>query len=118
MAAFVDSDECFLMCRRFGWLNSRVLLYRQAELADLEETLLEMHKEDIAYRDGITLKSKKEDDERLDIEDSQYSRKTLINKIDTKLTEYREFSLLVLSPTLNVKTKEVLEANILAFVNR
>lgn len=106
------------MCRRFGWLNSRVLLYRQAELAELEETLLAMDKEDNAYRDGITLKSKKEDDERVDIEDSQYSRQTLINKIDTKLKEYSEFSLLVHSPILNVKTKKVLDADILAFINR
>lgn len=106
------------MCRRFGWLNSRVLLYRQAELAELEETLLEMDKEDLAYRDGITLKSKKEDDERVDIEDSQHTRHTLINKIDTKLKEYREFSLLVLSPIMNVKTKKVLDADILAFINR
>ena len=106
LAAFIDSDDCFLMCRRFGWLNSRVLLYRQAELADLEETLLAMDKEDNEYRDGITLKSQKEDDERVDIKDSQHSRKTLINKIDTKLKEYREFSLLVLSPTLNPKNEE------------
>lgn len=107
LAAFINSDQCFLMCRRFGWLNSRVLLYRQAELAELEETLLAMDKEDISYRDGITLKSKKEDDERVDIEDPQYSRETLINKIDTKLEKYREFSLLVLfPPILNVKENE------------
>lgn len=105
------------MCRRFGWLNSRVLLYRQAELADLEETLLEMDKEDNAYRDGITLKSKKEDDERVDIEEP-HTRKTLINQIDTKLKEYREFALLVLFPGLNVQTNKVLETDILAFVNR
>lgn len=65
-----------------------------------------MDKEDNEYRDGITLKSQKEDDERVDIKDSQHSRKTLINKIDTKLKEYREFSLLVLSPTLNPKNEE------------
>lgn len=106
------------MCRRFGWLNSRVLLYRQAELAELEETLLTMDNDDIAYKGGITLKSKKEDDERVDIEDSQYSRETLINKIDTKLEKYCEFFLLVLSPILNVKTKKVLDADILAFINR
>lgn len=79
------------MCRRFGWLNSRVLLYRQDELAKLEETLLYMDEEDITYKGGLTLKSRKEDDDREDIEE-QYSRKTLINQIDTKLKEYREFS--------------------------
>lgn len=79
------------MCRRFGWLNSRVLLYRQDELAKLEETLIEMDDEDITYKGGLTLKSRKEDDDREDIEE-QYSRKTLINQIDKKLKEYREFS--------------------------
>lgn len=93
------------MCRRFGWLNSRVLLYRQAELAEYEEKLLDMDDEDITYREGITLKSRKEDDDRVDIEE-QYTRKTLINQIDTKLKEYREFSLIVLFPALNLKTKK------------
>lgn len=91
LAAFIDSDENFLMCRRFGWLNSRVLLYRQDELAKLEETLIDMDDEDITYKGGLTLKSRKEDDDREDIEE-QYSRSTLINQIDTKLKEYREFS--------------------------
>lgn len=79
------------MCRRFGWLNSRVLLYRQDELAQLEETLIDMDDEDNTYKDGLTLKSRREDDIRKDIEE-QHSRKTLINEIDTKLKEYREFS--------------------------
>lgn len=79
------------MCRRFGWLNSRVLLYRQDELAKLEETLIDMDDEDITYKGGLTLKSRKEDDDREDIEE-QYSRSTLINQIDTKLKEYCEFS--------------------------
>lgn len=93
------------MCRRFGWLNSRVLLYRQAELAELEETLLEMDKEDITYRDGITLKSKKEDEERVDIEE-QHTRQTLINKIDTKLKEYREFFFAGSFPYLEYENNE------------
>lgn len=106
LAAFINSDESFLMCRSFGWLNSRVLLYRQAELVEYEERLLDMDEDDITYREGITLKSKKEDDDRVGIEE-QYTRKTLINQIDSKLKEYRKFSLLVLSPALNVKENSV-----------
>lgn len=94
------------MCRSFGWLNSRVLLYRQAELVEYEERLLDMDVDDITYREGITLKSKKEDDDRVGIEE-QYTRKTLINQIDSKLKEYRKFSLLVLFPALNVKENSV-----------
>ena len=96
------------MCRRFGWLNSRVLLYRQDELAQLEETLIDMDDEDITYKGGLTLQSRKEDDDREDIEE-QYSRKTLINQIDTKLKEYREFSPLYhrhFFLPLNVKAKK------------
>ncbi|MCJ1349443.1 hypothetical protein MMC31_007683, partial [Peltigera leucophlebia] len=89
LAAFIDSDESFLMCRRFGWLNSRVLLYRQDELVKLEETLIAMDDDDTAYDGGKTLKSREEDDGRKDIEE-QVSRKTLINQIDTKLKEYHE----------------------------
>lgn len=105
------------MCRRFGWLHSRVLLYRQAELAEYEEKLLDMDEEDITYREGKTLKSRKDDDGRVGIEE-QYTRKTLINEVDTKLKEYREFSLLDLFPTLNVKTEKVLQTNVLAFIYR
>ena len=95
------------MSRRFGWLNSRVLLYRQDELAKLEETLIDMDGEDISYKGGLALKSRREDDDRRDVEE-QYSRRMLINQIDTKLKEYREFSLPHYHhflPALNVKAK-------------
>lgn len=104
------------MCRRFGWLNSRVLLYRQDELAKLEETLIEMDDEDITYKGGLTLKSRKEDDDREDIEE-QYSRKTLINQIDEKLKEYREFS----PPyhrRFECESKKVRKTDISAFIYR
>lgn len=39
MAAFLDSDENFTMYRRFGWIQSRLLLSKQNELASLEKDL-------------------------------------------------------------------------------
>ncbi|MCJ1267159.1 hypothetical protein MMC22_007044 [Lobaria immixta] len=86
LAAFMDSDSNFLMCRRFGFLHSRVLLYRQDELTDLENKLIDM---DGLDKDELplALRSRKIDDERNDIEE-QYTRKTLINTIDQKLKEY------------------------------
>lgn len=39
MAAFLDSDENFMMYRRFGWIQSRLLLSKQNELASLEKDL-------------------------------------------------------------------------------
>lgn len=39
LAAFNDSSECFMLYRRFGYLQSRVLLDRQDEMRLLEEEL-------------------------------------------------------------------------------
>jgi hypothetical protein len=39
LAAFLDSDEGFAVYRRFGYLQSRILLYKQEELRILEEKL-------------------------------------------------------------------------------
>ena len=74
------------MCRKFGWLRGRVLLNRQDELNVLERQLLAMDDED---KDDcpLALKSRKVDDSREDI-DEEFSRKTLINKIDDKLEKY------------------------------
>jgi hypothetical protein len=39
LAAFLDSDECFSIYRRFGFLQSRLLLDKQDKLGQLEDTL-------------------------------------------------------------------------------
>ena len=83
LAAFIDSDENFLMCRRFGFLHSRVLLYRQDELTKLEKNLIAMDEEDNEIY-PLALLSRKTDDAR----DEEFSRKSLINTIDKKLKEY------------------------------
>lgn len=87
LAAFLDCDENFLMCRRFGFLHSRVLLYRQDELSYLENKLIGMDDEDKVDL-PTALKSRKVDEDRVDIEEEQYTRKYLINTIDQKLKEY------------------------------
>ena len=74
------------MCRRFGFLHSRVLLYRQDELSKLERTLLKMDEEDKETY-PLALQSRKTDEARDDVPE-EYSRMTLINKIDDKLKEY------------------------------
>lgn len=45
LAAFLDSDEGFAIYRRFGYLQSRLLLDRQEELRSLELKLERMEKE-------------------------------------------------------------------------
>lgn len=44
LAAFLDSDEGFAVYRRFGYLQSRILLQKQDELRSLEEELKETEK--------------------------------------------------------------------------
>ncbi|KAF2675673.1 hypothetical protein K458DRAFT_411061 [Lentithecium fluviatile CBS 122367] len=54
LAAFLDSDEGFAVYRRFGYLQSRILLYKQEELRVLEEKL-KCNEEKIANDDEDAL---------------------------------------------------------------
>ena len=77
----MTTDENFLMCRSYGFLHNRVLLYRQDELSQLETQLIAMDDED-RIPCPQRLQSRKTDESMDD------SRKTLIQKIDAKLGEY------------------------------
>lgn len=82
LAALLNTDENFLMCRRFGFLQQRVLLYRQDELRDLEDQLIRLDDED-REENPKALQSRKLDDAR----EGSY-RRGLIQLIDDKLEEY------------------------------
>lgn len=81
MAAFINSDPSFLMCRRFGFLHTRVLLYRQDELAQLEQQLVELDVDDADNNPKVLIS--RELDEQQDS-----TRKDLIFGIDEKLKQY------------------------------
>lgn len=98
LAAFVNSDENFLVARKYGFLRSRVLLYRQDELSVLENDLIALDADDEEKR-PLALQSRKHD-EQTD-KDPVYSRKVLIQKIDDKLKEYGK-------PTSHTTWNEVL----------
>ncbi|CAI6331467.1 unnamed protein product [Periconia digitata] len=83
LAAFMNSDENFLICRQYGNLHNRVLLYRQDELRELESELFEMDKKALAT-DELQLGSRTRE-ERCSPE-----RRGLINRIDEKLREYND----------------------------
>jgi len=87
LAAFINSDPNFLMCRRFGFLHTRVLLYRQDELAQLENDLVSLDAEDEQIAPKALI-SRKLDEARQDS-----PRKALIQGIDEKLKEYGKTSL-------------------------
>lgn len=71
------------MCRRFGF-HTRVLLYRQDELRELEDQLVRLDAEDADCEDPI-LASRVLDD----VQEGSF-RKGLIQEIDDKLKEYDE----------------------------
>ncbi|KAI4132139.1 MAG: hypothetical protein LQ338_000893 [Usnochroma carphineum] len=87
LAAFMSSDPNFLMCRRFAFLHSRVLLHRQDQLAEMEKQLLGMDDEDCEL-DELALQSRRRDDQRPE----EPSRTSLIDKIDNKLKDYDDLT--------------------------
>lgn len=85
LAAFVNSNQNLLITRKFGYLRSRVLLYRQDELSVLERQLIMLDDDDSEKRQ-LALHSRKHDE--CTDKDPIYSRKVLIQKIDDKLKQY------------------------------
>ena len=79
----MNSSDNFLMCRRFAFLHSRVLLHHQDQLAEMEKALVAMDDEDQEL-DHLSLQSRRRDDQRPE----EPSRKSLMTKIDNKLKDY------------------------------
>ncbi|KAL8745305.1 MAG: hypothetical protein Q9190_002539, partial [Brigantiaea leucoxantha] len=92
-AAFADSDECFMIYRRFGYIHSRLLLRRQDELRELEETLHDTDLRD--NKDGtrqIFLRSRKRD-ERQNDNSGRETRASLLDRIEEKTMRYGQLLL-------------------------
>ena len=85
MTAFINSDDSFLIARKYGFLRTRLLLYHQDELSVLEKGLLALDDDDKKDR-KLALQSRKHDEETDD--DPEDSRKALMRKIADKLKEY------------------------------
>ena len=86
LAAFINSDENFTIARKYGYLRTRVLLYRQDELSVLEKKLIALDDDDKENGRQLALRSRKNDEET--DKDPVYSRKALMQRIDDKLKEY------------------------------
>lgn len=89
VAAFLDSDENFMIYRRFGFLYSRVLLQKQDELRELEETLDEMDQRDSRESDQsrLALQSRAKDEKRTVVPGHQ-TRQELLRSTEGKLYDY------------------------------
>jgi len=82
-AAFLNSDENFLVARRYGLMHTRIMLYRQAELAKLEQALFDLDRED-AQDEDRALRGVK----FVERGDRGEDRVELIDKIEEKLKQY------------------------------
>ncbi|KAI9892929.1 MAG: hypothetical protein M1814_000813 [Vezdaea aestivalis] len=85
LAQFLSSADNVLICRKFGWLHSRLLLYKQDELAQLERDLHALDKKDAEGDECWRLYSRFHDESR-----PQHPRKALIADIEKKLVAYDE----------------------------
>ena len=76
------------MYRRFGYLQSRLLLQKQDELRELEDLLLQMDQRDELTEDGRECLQSRDLDESRDDEPLGETRKKLLSRIERKLLEY------------------------------
>ena len=86
LGAFLDSDDNFMLYRRFGYLQSRLLLEKQDDLRLLEEELGRLdrrHGKKPESAMAISLKTREESDEPYVQE-----RKSLLSSIEVKWLEY------------------------------
>ena len=100
-AAYINSDPDFRIYRRFGTLRNRVILYKQLELAELEQQLNALDEKDWK-EDPLKIQSIRKDREiSNDLGASkngnqpeiESERTGLIRNIDLKLKEYGPISL-------------------------
>ncbi|TVY12821.1 hypothetical protein LARI1_G008946 [Lachnellula arida] len=86
LAAFLDSDENFMIYRRFGYLHARLLLYKQDELRAFEKQLDRMDRKDAYPGTQRFLQCRESDDYR--VQPVGKSRKELLRKIENTIVEY------------------------------
>jgi hypothetical protein len=55
LAAFVQSNAAFMLYRRFGFLQARLLLNKQDQLRDLEQQLDDQDKKDANLNNGVLM---------------------------------------------------------------
>lgn len=94
LACFLDSDDAFMLYRRFGSIYSRLILRKQDEMRRIEATLQAMDKTDEANNHGKYLKSHVVDDKRKNIPSAwPESRANLMDKLEKKALDYAELLL-------------------------
>jgi hypothetical protein len=84
LAAFLDSDDNFMVYRRYGYLHARLLLKKQEHLRQLERRLDDMDREDKEARPEslVTMNNYNSEEAR--------ERRELEEEIEKQLLEYGE----------------------------
>ncbi|KAG8528615.1 uncharacterized protein KY384_006302 [Bacidia gigantensis] len=94
VACFLDSDDAFMVYRRFGYLFSRLLLSKQEEISMLESSLAGMDKQDKAEDNERYIKSHFEDANRENRPEAwPESRTELLVRLEAKVKEYADLLL-------------------------
>lgn len=91
ISRFLDSDDAFMVYRRFGTVYSRLLLSKQDEMSNMEDLLLAMDKTDRDNNNEQYLKSRQKDINRGNDIPSAWqgqSRIQLIEKLEKLALEY------------------------------
>src|SRR5438552_8863712 len=90
LAAFLDSDENFMIYRRFGYIQARLLLEKQDEMRQLEEKLDMLYRYDESHhQESIMTRD-------LDEEESN-PRRTVLKTIEERFCEYGKNLLILLN---------------------
>ncbi|KAL8692312.1 MAG: hypothetical protein Q9224_003986 [Gallowayella concinna] len=96
VACFLDSDESFMLFKRFGIVFSRLLLNKQDEIRRMEAELQGMDRTDERFDGELYLNSRYEDTQRDSSTIPSYwsqTRPQLLQKLETKILEYSELLL-------------------------
>lgn len=122
VASYLDSDDCFMIYRRFGFLHARLLLNKQDELRELEEELRDADERDKKgdARAQKCLQSRSKDNSRGLPEGWERSRQELLVIIEKKVMEYgrNEQSCQISRDTYFGKDALLLQAQQLVSLNR
>lgn len=112
LAAFLDSDENFMVYRRFGYVQSRLLLEKQDDLRKLE-TKLDKYDKQVQRTNPINLMT-----HDLSEEDAE-PRRAITEKLEKTFCEYGWFILILKFENFgNVQRAEQLYENFLANSSR
>ncbi|MCJ1382307.1 hypothetical protein MMC17_005420 [Xylographa soralifera] len=93
VSCYLDSDDAFMIYRRFGLLQSRLLLHKQDELRKMEEELLTMDTRDDKTEEGQDLLRCWSRDRKRVSCNGKETRKQLMGRIEKASFEYGQILL-------------------------